>query len=403
MSAAASLAPAAAADPAIDAEAWRAKHRAWLAANLPARWRADNPDYQGPSLEEAKEWEAAMHRQGLWGAAWPRACGGHGLTLREHLVANQEIGRLPMPESVNSIGKELAGPIILAIATEEQKRRYIPAILEMREIWCQGFSEPEAGSDLAGLRTRAVRDGAAWRITGQKIWTSGAHCAQRCLLLARTGTMESRHRGLSLFALKLDQPGVTVKPIRQMDGNAEFNEVFFDNALVEPEDALGAQETGWAAAVRVLEVERGTNRIYRAWRLEEELRHLLAVCRADPALARIVEDPHTAQRIAQVQVDIEIHKRLVEQVVEDLCAGAGIGGRGSLIKQHWSEYHQRQAALSMEILDRASYPPSPAVARAQQRFRQVYLRSRAETIYAGTTQIQLGIIADRILKLPREG
>lgn len=389
--------------PAIDAEAYRAKHRAWLAANLPARWRADNPGYQGPTLDEGKEWEAELHRQGLWGVAWPRAYGGHGLTLREHMIANQEIGRLPMPESFNSIGKELAGPIILAIATEEQKRRYIPAILEMREIWCQGFSEPEAGSDLAGLRTRAVKDGDAWRVTGQKIWTSGAHRAQRCLLLARTGTMESRHRGLSLFALKLDQPGVTIKPIRQMDGNAEFNEVFFDNALVEPEDALGEQEKGWAAAVRVLEVERGTNRMYRAWRLEEELRHLLTVCRADPVLARVVEDPAYVQRIAQVQVDIEVHKRMIEGVVADLCAGAGIGGRGSLIKQHWSEYHQRQAALAMEILDKAGYPPSPAVARAQQRFRTVYLRSRAETIYAGTTQIQLGIIADRILKLPREG
>ena len=401
MSATTTLPPAEA--PTIDTEGYRTRHRAWLAANLPARWRSDNPDYQSPMLEEAKAWEAELHRQGLWGVAWPRDYGGHGLTLREHMIANQEIGRLPMPESVNSIGKELAGPIILAIATEEQKRRLIPAILEMREIWCQGFSEPEAGSDLAGLRTRAVKDGAAWRVTGQKIWTSGAHRAQRCLLLARTGTMESRHRGLSLFAVKLDQPGVTIKPIRQMDGNAEFNEVFFDNALVEPEDALGDQERGWAAAVRVLEVERGTNRIYRAWRLEEELRHLLTVCRTDPALARIIENPHMVQRIAGVQVDIEVHKRMIEGVVEDLCAGTGIGGRGSLIKQHWSDYHQRQAQLAVEILDGASYPPSPAVARAQQRFRTVYLRSRAETIYAGTTQIQLGIIADRILKLPREG
>ena len=388
--------------PAADAGALRARHRAWLAANLPARWRADNPDYTPPTLEEAKAWEAELHRQGMWGGAWPRDYAGHGLTLREHLIANQEIGRLPMPESVNSIGKELAGPIILAIATEEQKRRYIPAILEMREIWCQGFSEPEAGSDLAGLRTRATRDGAAWRINGQKIWTSGAHRAQRCLLLARTSGAESRHRGLSLFALKMDQPGVTVRSIRQMDGNADFNEVFLDNALVEPEDALGEPEKGWAAAVRVLEVERGTNRIYRAWRIEEELRHLVTTCRGDATLARVIADPAIAQRIAQVQVDIEVHKRLVESVVEDLCAGAGIGGRGSLIKQHWSEYHQRLAILANEILDRADYPPSPAVARAQQRFRQIYLRSRAETIYAGTTQIQLGIIADRILKLPRE-
>jgi len=386
---------------ATDAVAYRARQRAWLAENLPPHWRADALDYRPPSLDEAKAWEATLHREGFWGVAWPRAYGGHGLTLREHLVTNQEIGRLPMPESQNSIGKELAGPILLAIASEEQKRRYIPAILEMREIWCQGFSEPEAGSDLAGLRTRATKDGAAWRINGQKVWTSGAHRAQRCLLLARTGSMEDRHKALSLFALKMDQPGVTVRPLKQMDGNAEYCEVFFDNALVEPEDALGEQEKGWAAAVRVLEVERGTNRMYRAWRIEQELRRLVTTCRGDATLARVIAEDRIAQRLAQVQVEIEIHKRMVESVVEDLCAGVGIGGRGSLIKQHWSEYHQRFAALALEVLDQAGYPPSAEVARAQDRFRRIYLRSRAETIYAGTTEIQLGIISDRILKLPR--
>jgi alkylation response protein AidB-like acyl-CoA dehydrogenase len=386
---------------AVDAAQYRARHRAWIEANLPPQWRADAVDHRPPTLDEQKAWEARLHAAGLWGIAWPREYGGHGLTLREHLIANQEIGRVPMPESANSIGKELAGPIIMAVATEEQKRRYLPAILEMREIWCQGFSEPEAGSDLAGLRTRATRDGAAWRINGQKVWTSGAHRAQRCLLLARTGSMEDRHKGLSLFALKMDQPGVTVRPLKQITGDAEYCEVFFDNALVEPEDALGEPEKGWQAAVRVLEVERGTNRMYRAWRFEEQLRHLVTTCRRDPALARLLEDSHTRQRIAQVQVDIEVLKRLVEQVVEDLASGGSIGGRGSLMKQHWSEAHQRFAALAMEILERAPYPPGPEVAAAQRRFRKLYLTVRAETIYAGTTQIQLGIIADRILKLPR--
>jgi alkylation response protein AidB-like acyl-CoA dehydrogenase len=386
---------------AADAADYRMRQRAWLTANVPPHWRADAVDYRPPSLDEAKVWEAELHRQGLWGIAWPREYGGHGLSLREHLVANQEIGRVPMPESQNSIGKELAGPIILAIGTEEQKRRYLPAILAMREIWCQGFSEPEAGSDLAGLRTRASRDGAAWRINGQKVWTSGAHRAQRCLLLARTGSLEARHGGLSLFALRMDQPGVTVRPLRQITGEAEYCEVFFDNALVEPEDALGEPEAGWQAAVRVLEVERATNRMYRAWRFEQELRHLVAACRGEPALAALLEDGHYRQRIAQVQVDVEVLKRMVERVVDDLVGGRPIGGRGSLSKQHWSEAHQRFAALALEMLERALYPPSPEVAAAQRRFRRLYLQSRAETIYAGTTQIQLGIIADRILKLPR--
>ncbi len=388
---------------ALEGDAYRQAARQWLAGNLPPQWRSDAPDRVPPTLDEAKDWEACMHKAGLWGVTWPTEYGGHGRTLREHLIVNQEIGRLPMPESVNSIGKELAGPIIMAVATEEQKRRYLPAILEMREIWCQGFSEPEAGSDLAGLRTRAVRDGDVWRITGQKIWTSGAFRSQRCLLLARTGTLEDRHRGLSLFALKLDQPGVTVRQIRQISGEDEFCECFFDGAVVEAHDALGEPEKGWNAAVRVLEVERATNRMYRAWRFENELRHLITACKADPALSALLENPHYRQRLAATRADIEVLKRFVESVVEDLDAGGLLGGRGSLMKQHWSEAHQRFASLANEMLDQASVPASPVVAAAQRRMRLLYLRSRAETIYAGTTQIQLGIIADRILKLPRGG
>lgn len=384
-----------------DPAAYRRAIRDWIATNLPPAWRSDAIDKVDPTLEELKDWEARMYRAGLWGAAWPKEYGGHGLSLREHLIVSQEVGRVPMPESVNSIGKELAGPIILAIGTEEQKKRFIPAILEMREIWCQGFSEPEAGSDLAGLRTRATHDGKVWRINGQKIWTSGGWRAQRCLLLARTGTLEDRHKGLALFALRMDAPGVTVQRIKQIDGEAEFAQVFFDNAPVEEIDALGAPNEGWKAAVRVLEIERATNRMYRAWRLENELRHLVSACRADPNLATLITDPTYAQRLAQFRIEVEVLKRYVEGAVEDLVSGGSIGARGSLMKLHWSEAHQRFVALAMELLNHASLPPPPEVRAAQRRFRKAYMRARAETIYAGTSQIQLGIIADRILRLPR--
>jgi alkylation response protein AidB-like acyl-CoA dehydrogenase len=342
-----------------------------------------------------------MHRAGLAGITWPEAYGGHGLTLREHLIANQEIGRLALPESVNSIGKELAGPIILAIGTEEQKRRYLPAILEMREIWCQGFSEPEAGSDLAGLRTRAVRDGNGWRITGQKIWTSGAPRAQRCLLLARTGSVEDRHRGLALFAVRMDSPGLRVRAIRQMTDKPGFAEVFFDEVRVEPEDALGAPDEGWSAAIRVLAIERATNRMYRAWRFENELRHLISACRQDPALSALLQEGSYRQRLAATQVDIELVKGHVEPTVEALLDGQSIGARGSLMKLHWSEAHQRFAALAWEILSQAPPGASAAVRAAQRRFQDIYLAARAETIYAGATEVQLDIIADRVLQLPR--
>jgi alkylation response protein AidB-like acyl-CoA dehydrogenase len=386
----------------LTGEALRAHARDWLAANVPPGFLADRPGYTTPTLQQCRDWEAAMHRAGLAGITWPRAYGGHGRTLREHLIANQEIGRLALPESVSSIGKELAGPIILAIGTEEQKRRYLPAILEMREMWCQGFSEPEAGSDLAGLRTRAVRDGAGWRVTGQKIWTSGAAKAARCLLLARTGPVEDRHKGLALFAVPMDAPGIRVRPIRQMnDKEGGFAEVFFDEVPVGPEDALGAPDEGWNAAIRVLGIERATNRMYRAWRFENELRHLIAACKQDPALAPLLADGAYRQRIAATQVDIEIVKGHVEPTVEALVAGEPIGARGSLMKLHWSEAHQRFAALAMEVLAMASPDAPPAVKQAQKRFKDIYLQARAETIYAGTTEIQLGIIADRVLQLPR--
>ena len=385
----------------LEDESYRRRVRDFLATQVPEGFLADQPGHAPPGLEACKAWEAAMHRAGLAGIAWPEAYGGHGLTLREHLIANQEIGRLALPESVNSIGKELAGPIILAIATEEQKRRYLPAILEMREIWCQGFSEPEAGSDLAGLRTRAVRDGDGWRITGQKIWTSGAPRAQRCLLLARTGPVEDRHRGLALFAVRMDSPGLRVRAIRQMTDKPGFAEVFFDDVRVEPEDALGAPDEGWSAAIRVLAIERATNRMYRAWRFENELRHLVAACRQDPVLAVLLRDGVYRQRLAATQVDVELVKGFVEPTVEALLTGQPIGARGSLMKLHWSEAHQRFAALAWEILSQAPPGAAPAMQAAQRRFQDIYLAARAETIYAGATEVQLDIIADRILQLPR--
>jgi alkylation response protein AidB-like acyl-CoA dehydrogenase len=385
----------------LSGEDFRVAMRAWLHANLPQHFRSDSAAFSPPTLQQSIAWEAAMYRAGLAGITWPEACGGHGRTLREHLIANQEIGALAMPESVNSIGKELAGPIILAVGTEEQKRRFLPAILEMRDIWCQGFSEPEAGSDLAGLRTRATQSGDGWRINGQKIWTSGAYRAQRCLVLARTGALEDRHRGLAMFAVRLDARGVRVRTIKSIDGRNSFCEVFFDDVEVPPTEALGAPDEGWAAAIRVLEIERATNRMYRAWRFENELRHLIAACKSDPALARLVADRHYATRLGEVVVDIEVLKGHVETVVDALVNGDRIGARGSLAKLHWSEAHQRFAALAQELLAQASLPRLPAVTIAQRRFEAIYLQARGETIYAGTTEIQLGIIADRILQLSR--
>ena len=386
---------------ALKGEDFRHAVRNWLEAALPASFRADHAEYSVPNLEQLKAWEAAMYRAGLVGVTWPKAYGGYGRDLGDHLIVAQEIGRLAMPESVNSIGKELAGPIIQAIATEEQKLLYLPAIIEMREIWCQGFSEPEAGSDLAGLRTRATKTSDGWRVSGQKIWTSGAAKSQRCLLLARTGPVEERHRGMALFAVKMNSPGITVRIIKSIDGKESFCEVFFDNVEIPEADALGAPDEGWNAAIRVLGIERATNRMYRAWRFENEMRHLVRACRTEPALAALLDDGHYRKRLAACAVDVEVLKGHVETAVQALLAGEQIGSRGSLMKLHWSEAHQRFAALALEILSQAPPGAGVAVRLAQQRFNGIYMHARAETIYAGTTEVQLGIIADRILKLPK--
>ena len=376
--------------------------RAWLDANLPRELRADVLQERAPTVAELCDWEAKLHRAGLVAATWPTEYAGGGLGLRAHLDISREIGRTPMPESVNSIGKELAGPIIMAVGNERQKSEFLPAILKMQDIWCQGFSEPNAGSDLAGLRTRAVQTDDGWVINGQKIWTSGASKSSHILLLARTGTAEDRHRGLVLFAVRADTPGVDIREIRSIDGERHFCEVFFNDAVVPDEDMLGAPDEGWAAATRVLSIERATNRMHRAWRFESQLAHLVSACAADPSTRPLVESEYRRQ-LAQVSVDVELLKGHVETLVGSLIDGQEIGPRGSLPKLFWSEAHQRFAELGLEITSRFPAELSDDLRAVKRRMEDIYLKARAETIYAGTTEIQLGIISKRILKLNRKG
>jgi alkylation response protein AidB-like acyl-CoA dehydrogenase len=389
-------------DPSQGVAAYRAYARDWLQAHLPDHLRADSLDYRAPTLQESQEWEAAMYRAGLAGMTWPTAYGGLGLSLREHLAVNKEIGALPMPESISSIGKELAGPIILAVGTEAQKQTYLPRILAMEEFWCQGFSEPDAGSDLARLRTRAVPEGDHWRINGQKIWTSGAAKAHHCLLLTRTGTVADKHRGMLMFAVPMNSPGIRVSPIKSIDGKESFAEVFFDDVLVPDSARLGAPDEGWSAALRVLSIERATNRMYRAWRFDCELGQLVRACKSDPDLALLLEDGHVQRRVGQVLGEIAALKGLVERSVEQLVAGDSIGARGSLTKLLWSECHQAFMGLALSLVSQVTPRSSALARRAQQAFTTGYLFARAETIYAGTSEVQLDIIAQRILMLGKD-
>jgi alkylation response protein AidB-like acyl-CoA dehydrogenase len=391
--------PDAAAGPA----AYRDYARQWLRANLPEHMRADSLAYRTPTLQECSDWEAAMYKAGLAGMTWPTVYGGLGLTLREHLVVNKEVGALAMPESVSSIGKELAGPIIQTVGTEEQKLQFLPRILAIQDYWCQGFSEPDAGSDLARLRTKATQqaDG-SWSISGQKIWTSGAAKAHYCLLLTRTGTVADKHRGLLMFAVPMSTPGIRVVPIKSIDGKDSFAEVFFDNVVVPDSARLGAPDEGWNAAIRVLSIERATNRMYRAWRFEGELRQLVAACKSDPELAKLLDDGQVQRQIGEVVGQIDALKGLVERTVEQMMAGEKIGARGSLTKLYWSECHQAFMALALSLISHVTPRSSALAQRAKKHFTTAYLYARAETIYAGTTEVQLDIIAQRIMNLPTE-
>lgn len=384
----------------IAPENYAAHARKWLKDNLNDRLRTDRAHNTPATLDEMKQFEAALYQAGLAGITWPTEYGGHGYTLREHLAANREIGLAPVPNSVNSIGKELVGPIVMAVANERQKLEFLPAILKMQTIWCQGFSEPGAGSDLASLRTRAERCADGWKVNGQKIWTSGASKSQRCLLLARTGAPEDRHRGLVLFAVPMDRPGIDVREIKSIDGDRSFCEVFFSDVIVDEADMLGAPDEGWPAATRVLSIERATNRMYRAWRFESELDHLIMACRSDERSLRILEG--YSRDLAQIRVEIEMLKGHVETLVESLLAGEEIGPRGSFPKLYWSESHQRFAQIAYDVVSRFPANSGQPLRDVKARMQQLYLHSRAETIYAGTTEIQLDIIGKRILNLSKK-
>ena len=325
-----------------------------------------------------------MHQAGLAGMTWPKAYGGHGLTLREHLAVNKEIGALPMPESVSSIGKELAGPIIMAVGDEAQKQAFLPEILTMRQFWCQGFSEPDAGSDLARLRTKAVQEGEHWRINGQKIWTSGAMWADWCLLLLRTEADQPRHRGLSMLVVDMTSAGIERREITLANGSREFAEVFFDEVRVPAANLVGQAGIGWRIAMHMLTYERGPADMGWVGRLG----HVLAAAVEDVRTGRCVADGPLRRRLAACAVNIDV---LRWQVARSLVDRAGVAA--SVDKLLTTRIEQE---LFRVVGDLAG----TGFVQGDDRFDE-YLWSRAQSIYGGTQQIQRQIVAQRVLGLPR--
>jgi alkylation response protein AidB-like acyl-CoA dehydrogenase len=386
-----------------DVETFRATVRAWLETNLRLVAGRFPAPLSPHDVAFRRAWEDHLCRSGWSGLSWPVEYGGKGLSLIEQAAFYEEYARCGAPQPINSIGHGILGPTLLLYGSEEQKRRFLPKLLANEEIWCQGYSEPGAGSDLASLKTRAVRDGDFYRVRGQKVWTSFAQYADWCFLLVRTDPDAAKHRGISFLLVDMKTPGITVRPIRQMNGEEEFNEVFFDDVSVSRSNLVGQENQGWRIAMAAASFERATYFVPRIVRLEEELRDLVALatqCRDGGCAA--IDDPLIRDRIARSFIDVHTLRMHARRMLEEAVQGREPGPEGSYIKLLWSESHQRLLELAMDVLGpRGQLGPQEPTALGKRHWQRDFLWSRAETILAGTSEIQRNIIAERVLGLPR--
>lgn len=387
-----------------DAE-FRAGLRDWLEDHVPLEWRPPGFWAHMPEAESfrlRREWEASKAEAGWSGVDWPTEYGGRGGTPTQKAIHDEEMGRVRAPASVNRPGVVFLAPTVMAIGTEEQKRRIIKATLRNEIIWCQGFSEPDAGSDLAALRTRATDDGDYWVLNGQKVWTSYGHRADRMFCLARTSSSaEKPHRGLTMLVFDMSLDGIEVRPIRQLSGSLDFCEVFFTDVRVPKASVLGEVGDGWNAAMLLLSFER-SSAVEKYAEFRPELDDLVSMARTtyrDGALA--ASDRVFRQRIGQLVIDLELLYLHALHVLTKVERGDVLGAESSVTKLQWSETHQDMGELFADLSGLGSMVGDPATALGISFAQQRYLWSRAETLYGGSSQVQRNIIAERLLNLPR--
>jgi alkylation response protein AidB-like acyl-CoA dehydrogenase len=388
-------------------ETFRAEVRAWLSANLPPDW-ASRPvvtDVPRSELYEfGRHWQRKLHEAGLLGLTWPKEYGGRGLTWMEELLLHEELVLHRAPPPLNVLGLGMAGPTIIAYGTDAQKQRHLQKILTCEEIWCQGYSEPNAGSDLASLQTRAVRDGGHYVVDGQKVWTSLAQIADWMMLLARTDPSVPKHKGLTYFLVDMHSPGITVRPLRQITGDAEFNEVFLENVRVPAENILGAEGQGWQVGLTTLMYERLALGFGLQARFEIATGAVLELARRMSRAGRpAARDPVLRQRLAQLVIDNAVFKYTAKRAITKLLRGEMPGAEASAGKIWWCDRHQGLQDLAQELLGAYGQLTrgSPwAVDRGNWHY--TFLRSRANSIEGGTTEIQRNILAERVLGLPKD-
>ena len=385
--------------------AFRDGLRAWLEEHGPRDWERTRQALSREARAEALiDWQRQLHAAGYVGLHWPVAYGGRGGSVMEQVIFYEEMARARAPELANAIGLDMAGPALMVHGTEEQKRLHLPRILAAEHIFCQGFSEPGAGSDLAALGTRAERRSGAYVITGQKVWTSFAHYANWCTVLARTDPAAPRHRGLTYFLVDMASPGFTVRPLRQMSGDSEFSEIYLDGVEVPEGNVLGREHGGWEVAITTLMFERGPRTVTRQLILRQGLSELLELAqrptRAGPPAAR---DPLIRQRLAQLYIDTETLRYANLRVLTQLVKGAPAGPAGSASKLFFSETWQKVAELGLELQGAyAALWAGSEWAVDDGRWQYRALRSRGNTIQGGTSEVMRNILAERVLGLPKD-
>jgi alkylation response protein AidB-like acyl-CoA dehydrogenase len=371
-----------------DELAFRDEFRSWLAENPPP------PDPGDEADTTRNAWRSAWQRQlyeGDWAApAWPAEYGGRGATLTQSAIYFEELGRARVPVPANVLGILLGGPTLMVWGTDEQKERYLTPILSAEEIWCQGFSEPDAGSDLASLKTRAVKDGDGWLVTGQKVWTSGAQYSKWCMLVARTDADAPKHKGLTYFLMDMEQDEVQVRPLRQITGEAEFNELFIENARIPDENVVGGVGNGWKVALTTLMNERAG----LGFTLQIRLRQILDDLIAAAAERGLLDDPRYADELAELHARCEAIRLMAWKGLSDTERYGQPGPEGSLVKWLWSDTNQRVTQLAADVV-------GPEALTAGTLWSYELLRARGNSIEGGTTEILKNIVAERVLGLPR--
>jgi alkylation response protein AidB-like acyl-CoA dehydrogenase len=379
-------------------EAFRDEFRAWLEANHPG----EVPDEEAEGFEFRRRWQAKLHEGGWTGISWPKEYGGRGATLIEQAIFSEEMVRANAPAPANVLGLVMGGPVVIYHGTDEQKERYLEPILSAEEIWCQGFSEPEAGSDLASLKTRAVKRDGGWVVTGQKVWTTLAHEAKWCMLVARTDPDAPKHQGLTYFLMDMEQKGIEVKPLVQITGEAEFNEIFMDEAYIPDENVVGGVGNGWGVAITTLMNERAGLAFAAQAALKTHIREAIELAQSTSRDGRTAaEDPVIRDQLAQLFIESEIFRITNYRGLTKIMKTGVPGPEGSLGKWQWAEVNQHLMELAMEIEGPYGQFADGSEYSLDGDWQYQFLRTRANSIEGGTTDILKNIVAERVLGLPK--